>query len=568
MIKRINQLLEVSTSDPEDARRRKLLNIILTGVACISLVMLLITAAMQLFGLVGTQQEVVPIYIISGGFLIVSVGLYAMNRYISGWIASLAFLVLLTTILPFTDVPQEVASGRTLFTFTIPIVMAGVLLRPSSTFWFAMLSSIEVSLLAFSIGDVPNFPAILGFFMIAIIVWLSARSLEVAIRELTLINRELDQRVMERTQALSEALTRERTEAGRSQAILHGIADGVMVFDNSKRIILANPAAETLLGQPVNNLLGISFNQWLGRSSLEQRDREAVTNLFQDPSTAEGSLKVSWGKKTLAMSVAPVMIGANNVIGQVTVLHDFTREAEVDRMKSDFVAMVSHELRTPLNSILGYADMLREGVYGRLEDRQLGIMDRMMANTHKLLTIVNDLLAQAQIEAGRLSFHPRLFRPTELTDYVNGGMEGIVQAKKLKLVMKVAPDLPPWLYGDPQRLNQVLVNLVNNAVKFTDEGEVRVSLYRCDHDHWAMEVSDTGAGIPQEAQGMIFEPFRQVDTEVTRRLGGIGLGLSIVRRLINLMQGEITVKSEVGHGSVFTVVLPLSETYKEKSPND
>jgi PAS domain S-box-containing protein len=568
MIKRINQLLEVSTSDPEDARRRKLLNIILTGVACISLVMLLITAAMQLFGLVGTQQEVVPIYIISGGFLIVSVGLYAMNRYISGWIASLAFLVLLTTILPFTDVPQEVASGRTLFTFTIPIVMAGVLLRPSSTFWFAMLSSIEVSLLAFSIGDVPNFPAILGFFMIAIIVWLSARSLEVAIRELTLINRELDQRVMERTQALSEALTRERTEAGRSQAILHGIADGVMVFDNSKRIILANPAAETLLGQPVNNLLGISFNQWLGRSSLEQRDREAVTNLFQDPSTAEGSLKVSWGKKTLAMSVAPVMIGANNVIGQVTVLHDFTREAEVDRMKSDFVAMVSHELRTPLNSILGYADMLREGVYGRLEDRQLGIMDRMMANTHKLLTIVNDLLDQAQIEAGRLSFHHRLFRPTELTDYVNGVMEGIVQAKKLKLVMKVAPDLPPWLYGDPQRLNQVLVNLVNNAVKFTDEGEVRVSLYRCDHDHWAMEVSDTGAGIPQEAQGMIFEPFRQVDTEVTRRLGGIGLGLSIVRRLINLMQGEITVKSEVGHGSVFTVVLPLSETYKEKSPND
>jgi len=237
-------------------------------------------------------------------------------------------------------------------------------------------------------------------------------------------------------------------------------------------------------------------------------------------------------------------------------------------MKSDFVAMVSHELRTPLNSILGYADMLREGVYGRLEDRQLGIMDRMMANTHKLLTIVNDLLDQAQIEAGRLSFHHRLFRPTELTDYVNGVMEGIVQAKKLKLVMKVAPDLPPWLYGDPQRLNQVLVNLVNNAVKFTDEGEVRVSLYRCDHDHWAMEVSDTGAGIPQEAQGMIFEPFRQVDTEVTRRPGGIGLGLSIVRRLINLMQGEITVKSEVGHGSVFTVVLPLSETYKEKSPND
>jgi signal transduction histidine kinase len=186
----------------------------------------------------------------------------------------------------------------------------------------------------------------------------------------------------------------------------------------------------------------------------------------------------------------------------------------------------------------------------------------MMANTNKLLAIVNDLLDQAQIEAGRVTFNQRLFRPAELTDYVNGVMESIVQAKKLKLVMKTAGDLPAWLYGDPHRLNQVLVNLVNNAVKFTDDGQVQVNLYRADAQHWGLAVSDTGTGIPTDSLKTIFEPFRQVDTAVTRRPGGIGLGLSIVKRLVNLMDGEISVQSELGRGSVFTVVLPLIETNK------
>jgi len=201
--------------------------------------------------------------------------------------------------------------------------------------------------------------------------------------------------------------------------------------------------------------------------------------------------------------------------------------------------------------------MLNEGVYGKLEERQAGIVQRIMANTNKLLVIVNDLLDQAQIEAGKLSLHNRHFQPSELLEYVRQVMDSIAREKKVGLITSCSDDLPEILYGDPQRLNQVLVNLVNNAVKFTDEGQVDVRLYRADEARWALEIKDTGIGIPEEVQNAIFEPFRQVDMDVTRRPGGIGLGLSIVKRIVNLMQGEIQVKSQVGKGSTFTVLLPI-----------
>ncbi len=566
MMRKISRLLEVPATDPEDARRRRLLNILLVGMGIVILGTVVLTLIVDISG---NPEDFLPIYIIGPGLLLATAGMYAVNRYISGQLASLIFLILLTVAFPFTDVPKEVASGRSLFAFTLPIVMSSVLIRPASAFVFATLSSLEISIIAFYIGLVPNVPAIMGFYMIALVSWLSARSLETAMKELRLINRELDKRVIDRTQALSAALALAHAEAGRSQAILQGIADGVVVFDNADRAIMVNPAIEALVGQQSGDIMGADLQQWLSQADLVQREREIVQSAFSDPATSlDGRNKVQWGKKTLAISVAPVRIASGETIGRVAVFHDFTREAEVDRMKSDFVAMVSHELRTPLNSILGYADMLREGVYGKLEVRQVGIVERVMANTNKLLTIVNDLLDQAQIEAGRLSFHNRHFQPTELVDNIRAVMESIVQAKKLKLTVSASDDLPGLLYGDPQRLNQVLVNLTNNAVKFTEQGSIQVRLYLVDQEHWAMEVSDTGTGIPPEAQRYIFEPFRQVDMEVTRRPGGIGLGLTIVKRLVTMMQGEICLNSQVGVGSTFTVLLPLKVNQKEMLKNE
>jgi signal transduction histidine kinase len=569
MWRKFTRLLEVPTTDPDDARRRKLLNIILAGAGISSLTMAILTAIVGLLHLIGSPSEFLAIYISGGAIFVLAVGVYAVNRYISGRLASIIFLLMLSIALAFSDIPREVAAGRSLFVFVIPIVISSVLLRPYMTFLFALIGSMEISILAISIGDIPNLPAIIGYFLIALVSWLSARSLENALKELMQINKELDKRVIDRTHALSAALALAHAEAGRSQAILQGIADGVVVFDNSDKAIMVNPAIEPLVMRKSNDILGINLQQWLTQSDLVQREREIVLRSFQEPpSSQDGKNKVQWGKKTLAISVAPVRISSGEIIGKVAVFHDFTREAEVDRMKSDFVAMVSHELRTPLNSILGYADMLREGVYGKLEVRQVGIVERVMANTNKLLTIVNDLLDQAQIEAGRLSFHNRHFQPSELVDNVRAVMESLVQSKNLKLVLSISDEMPSLLYGDPQRLNQVLVNLTNNAVKFTEQGSIEVRLYMVDQEHWAMEVSDTGTGIPAEAQRYIFEPFRQVEMEVTRRPGGIGLGLSIVKRLVNMMQGEICLNSQVGVGSTFTVILPLKVIQKEMQRNE
>jgi PAS domain S-box-containing protein len=564
MLRKFSQLLEVPATDPDDARRRKLLNILVAGAAVSSLALVILTAIVGLSNLLGRPEEFIPIYLTGGAIFLLAAGVYAVNRFVSGSLASTIFLVVLTLALPFTDVPREVAAGRSLFVFVIPIVMASVLLRPHSTFIFAMLGSLEISLLAFSIGDIPNLPAIVGFFLIALVSWLSARSLESALKELMLINRDLDQRVIERTQDLSDALAQVHAEAGRSQAILLGIADGVIVFDNNDRAIMVNPAIEELVSRTSKWILGSSLQQWLAGSDLAASERQTVERFFTNSAPSpDGRNRVQWGKKTLSISVAPVRTSGGEQIGRVAVFHDFTREAEVDQMKSDFVAMVSHELRTPLNSILGYADMLREGVYGKLETRQVGIIERVMANTNKLLAIVNDLLDQAQIEAGRLSFHNRSFQPSELVDNVHSVMESLVQAKNLKLILDVSEDLPKMLYGDPQRLNQVLVNLTNNAVKFTEQGGITVRLYLVDAGHWAIEVADSGIGIPADALRFIFEPFRQVDMDVTRRPGGIGLGLTIVKRLVNMMQGEICVNSQVDVGSTFTIILPLQVIPKE-----
>ncbi len=292
--------------------------------------------------------------------------------------------------------------------------------------------------------------------MVALISWLSSRSLEMALRDLLLINRELDKRVADRTNALANALSSVQAEAGKNQAILEEITDGVVVFDPDNQAIVVNPAVTTLLDAPTSNWIGLHVEELLEQGKLVEQEYTSALKLIKDLDTSEGNVKVQWGKKTLAINAAPVITSEGGAIGKVVVFHDYTREAEVDRMKSDFVAMVSHELRTPLSSILGYSEMLREGVYGDISEGQVNAVNRVMANTRRLLSIVNDLLDQAQIEAGKLTFHTREFQPEELLDHLNSVMETITRAKGLSLETEVAPDLPSILMGDPQRFNQVL----------------------------------------------------------------------------------------------------------------
>ena len=238
---------------------------------------------------------------------------------------------------------------------------------------------------------------------------------------------------------------------------------------------------------------------------------------------------------------------------------------EANQFKDQLLAKVSHELRTPLNAILGYAGMLREDVCGPLTSQQREMIMRMVANVDKLINHIDKLLEQAQIKANKeRKLEATSFAPADLIDHALFALSPQAQAKGLKLTDHIDSDVPPVLSGDVQHLQDILINLVSNAIKFTRQGQVHITIYRPDESHWAMEVSDTGPGIPAEAQDHIFEPFKQVDGSITREHGGIGLGLAIVKQLTILMNGQISLSSPTGQGSTFTVRLPLLEPEQEK----
>ena len=365
--------------------------------------------------------------------------------------------------------------------------------------------------------------------------------------------------VIERTQALTQSLDRERIEAGRNQAILNSIADGVIVFDKKWNAILANPAVKSMLDIPLELIINKNFRDLIEHPKLAAQSRGSLNAMIEHDTQPMG-FRIVWGEKTISVSAAQVYDNRkdnNTNIGTVAVFRDFTREAEVEKLKSTFVAIVSHELRTPLNAVLGYAEMFKEAVYGPMNDKQINMADRIMKNTQRLLGLINDLLDQAQMEAGKLTIHIAPLKPAELLDALHGLTDKTASDKHLRLTSEIGDDLPETLNGDAARLQQILVNLVTNAIKFTDQGEVSVRLLRSANTKWCIEVEDTGQGIPTADIPFIFDTFRQVEGSTTRVHGGFGLGLAIVKQLVTLMSGDIKVESKMNSGTKFIVTLPL-----------
>lgn len=560
MKKFFESFLNVSVPDPDDARRRRVLNILLLGTLLATVVGFL---AIVVGSATSNELNLPETQILLGGTLITTLGImgiYQINKRWSGRWAALLFLLLLTLIFTFTDSPDQLSNGRSLFIFTLPIAISSLILIPEASFLFALLGGGIVTGLALSIDQPINFFAIIGFFMLALVSWLSARSLETALKELRAINSNLDQEVVERTHALTESLDRERIEAGRNQAILNSIADGVIVFDKKWNATMANPAVKSMLDIPLELIINKNFRELIEHPRLAE-DSRRLLNAMVEHDTQPIGFRIVWGEKTISVSAAQVYDNRkenNKNIGTVIVFRDFTREAEVEKLKSTFVAIVSHELRTPLNAILGYAEMFKEAVYGPMNEKQVNMAVRIMKNTQRLLGLINDLLDQAQMEAGKLTIHIAPLKPAELLEAMHGLLDKTASDKRLRLTSEIDDDLPEILNGDSARLQQILVNLVTNAIKFTDQGEVRVNLRRTDDAKWGIEVADTGQGIPEADLPYIFDTFRQVEGATTRVHGGFGLGLSIVKQLVNLMSGDVRVESQVNNGTKFTITLPLT----------
>ena len=237
-------------------------------------------------------------------------------------------------------------------------------------------------------------------------------------------------------------------------------------------------------------------------------------------------------------------------------LEEKGRELEiVSKHKSEFLANMSHELRTPLNAILGYTELILDKIYGEVPEKIQEVLERLEKNGSHLLNLINDVLDLAKIEAGRLSLSLSEYSMAEVVQTVFTSIEALAAEKKLELKVIVPNDLTTGK-GDEQRLAQVLLNLLGNAIKFTEQGEVSVEM-TVSNEKFLVSVSDTGPGLSEAEQKRIFEEFQQADTSSTREKGGTGLGLSIAKRIVEMHGGRIWVESTLGKGSTFRFTLPV-----------
>lgn len=381
-------------------------------------------------------------------------------------------------------------------------------------------------------------------------------------RSLRATNRDLQQQLAERTDALNQTLVQLQAETNRNRnlldaigAIIHSIADSVIVVDRAGAILIANPAAQRLIAPAAPQVIGAPLEVWLQNVGSDE-EREQVIRSIQRQVQQSG-LKVQWAdRRTLSLSLSPVHLQPERqAIGMVIVCRDVTREAELDRLKSHFISMMSHELRTPLIGILSQIEVLTLNPGDSLSMQKRAATQRIAANARHLLRLITDLLDHAQIEAGQmLTLQPMAFQPAQLAADLQAALGSSAAAKGLTLTIDLQPDLPATLIGDPARLQQILFNLVGNAIKFTEHGAVEVQIGRLDCEQWSLQVTDMGRGIALDDQAKLFEPFHRAGPHA-----GAGLGLSIVKHLVDLMHGQIDVRSEIDRGTTIRVVLPLIE---------
>ena len=354
-------------------------------------------------------------------------------------------------------------------------------------------------------------------------------------------------------------------------AALEAAQNGIVIIDREGNIQWANPAYTRLTGfsraEAIGQKLGLlksgaysqEFYQELWDTILAGKVWQGeVVNQRKDGSLYDEEI-----------TITPLVQPDGTISSFIAIKQDITQRKETEaalkeardeaveanRLKTQLLASVSHDLRTPLGVIMGYSEMLQKGILGDVNDEQENAASEILDSANRLLAFVNNLIGQAQFETGRLVIRPSVFSPVELTDGVKSLVGFMAKKKSLVFESEIDPSFPKQLRADPYWLKQILHNLVNNALKFTEKGSVKVRLFLPDESHWAMQVSDTGIGIPDNARQSLFKAFQQVPGK--KSLEGSGLGLSIVQQLTQLMNGKIELQSELGRGSTFTVILPL-----------
>lgn len=364
-----------------------------------------------------------------------------------------------------------------------------------------------------------------------------------------------------KAQELSQLLKVREAELRREEAILESMAEGILVSDAAGRFILLNQAAEQILDVRREDVLNKPVKDVLSSPTLKSElDPESLVSLNQLFETM-----FALGDRHIRVSAAPVLLNNVERLGVVAILQDITREYLAERSKREFVDSISHELRTPLTAIKGYTELMLSGMVGELPLAYQQFMSVIRENTTRMASLTDNIISVAEIEKGRVGLHyQKVDVPVLAEEVINRYREHIEE--RLLTVNLDMPDDLPLVEADPNRLRLILDNLLSNAIKFTyPDGQITVgarAIYGTlgQPAYYSIWVSDTGIGIPLDEQAHIWQRFYRAENPLSLEAGGLGIGLTIVKALVEAHGGRVWVDSAPELGSTFTVLLPISRS--------
>ncbi len=357
---------------------------------------------------------------------------------------------------------------------------------------------------------------------------------------------------------------------------LDGRTEESRAFQKAKAVLVNNPWGNMFVPQAqlqawkskaylivpmrgADRMIGILLaDHYYKRRTITEEDVDKLTTVANIAGLAIDKLRLI---DRLEGKVAERTVELQRANRKLRDLYEKARES--DRMKSEFLANMSHELRTPLNSIIGFSKLILKGIDGPLTENQNTDLEAILNSGTHLLGLINDILDLSKIESGKMELNKEEFEMSHLLEQVLATGEGLVRDKPVHIVANTDPDMP-LVYGDKMRLKQVMLNLVSNAVKFTQQGVITINTKAGDRELY-VAVTDTGMGMPQEKIDSAFEQFRQLDSGTARQQGGSGLGLTISKRFVEMHGGRIWVSSTEGVGSTFHFTIPLAKTDERKT---
>ena len=374
----------------------------------------------------------------------------------------------------------------------------------------------------------------------------------------------MEQQLRRNLQEIDAARTQADATAGRLRSILEATGEAIIMLDVRGVCVVANRLVGEVLGLPAEQVIGRSVHDL---RSLARQLYAGGDVLEWEPGPGGGppidlrtATVESAGQRHRVFHEfsAPVQNDEGRVIGRIFVYRDVTKETEVDRMKSEFIATVSHELRTPMTSIKGSLGLVLGGIAGELAPEVRELLTIAMNNTDRLIRLINDILDISRIEAGKMEIKRTPMTPSDVVHRAMRELGAYAEQREIR-VISVIPEEMPRALGDPDRLHQVLTNLLSNAIKFSEPGNpVTITGGYNAREIW-IRVEDCGPGIPKEHQAAVFEKFHRLDNTPTRRTGGTGLGLAICKAIVSEHGGAIWVESEVGVGAAFTFTIPREQ---------